>query len=260
MRKLLFVLIVLAHPLFSQNNGRILEFSDTIVSATVDRPGDLYVLTQHGQLQKFDENGKLRIIYEHKVPPTVFDPRDGTKLFVYYREHQQYEYLNPSLEVIASHIIDSALAIQPWLICPSGDYKLWILDAADNSLKKINTRESVVELEVAIDSAVTGGATTLSTMREYQGFVFLLNPNTGIHVFNALGKHIKTIKAPGITSFNFIGEELYYLQHDTLKLFNLFTSDTRDMNLGKPIHMAILTDSHLFLIQPRSIEVVKNNP
>src|SRR5690606_15035640 len=122
------------------------------------------------------KNGKLDILYKKEPPPTVFDPRDGARIFAYHRETQRYKFFTPSFETLSAFEVDPSFAIQPWLICTSGENKLWILDAADNTLKKVNARSSEVEVEVVVDSTSIGKVTQFTTMREYQAFVFLLNP------------------------------------------------------------------------------------
>ena len=240
---------------------KTLTLTDTIIASAIDRPGDFYVVTASGQLQRFDKNGKLLLLHKADQAPTLFDPRDGARLFIYYRGGQQYEFLNPSFEPLSSYRVDSSFAIQPWLICPSGEYKLWVLDKADHSLKKINVRASVVEVEVVVvDPASAGYTTAFTTMREYQNFVFLLDPSTGIHIFNALGKHLRTIPAEGIDTFNFLGEELYYLSNDKLEFFNLFTAETRHLDVPPGYTHALLTDERMILLTPHTIEIFVFRP
>jgi hypothetical protein len=243
-----------------QQKIKTLTLSDTIIHVAIDRPGDFYAITVTGQIQRFDKDGKLLLLYKAEKAPTLFDPRDGARLFAYYRDDQHYEFLNPSFQVTASYRIDPAFAIQPWLICPSGEYKLWILDKADQSLKKINVRASEVEVEVVVDSALIENATAFRTMREYQSFVFLLNPLKGIFIFNNLGKHIKTVDIPGIQSFNFLGEELYYLHGDKIEFLNLFTAETRRIQISKGLRDALLTDERMILFTPSGIDIFAFRP
>src|SRR5688572_17340109 len=106
MKNLMLCVTLLASlSLQAQRRIKLLEISDTIVHATVDRPGDLYLITKEGQIQKYDKDGKLIIVFKHKGVPTLFDPRDGSRLFAYYREQQQYDYYNPSFEITASYKI-----------------------------------------------------------------------------------------------------------------------------------------------------------
>jgi hypothetical protein len=194
------------------------------------------------------------------MAPTLFDPRDGARLFAYYRAHQQYEYYNPSFEVTASYTVDPAFAIRPWLICPSGDHKLWVLDSADHSLKKLNAQHTEVEVEVVIDSTLIGDASAFTALREYQGFVFLLDPCKGIYIFNSLGKHIKTISESGIGAFNFLGEELYFLKQGQVRFLNLFTAEGRSLPVQKPARMVVLTDERMVLVGYTSLAILEFSP
>lgn len=237
-----------------------IALSDTIAATAIDRTGEVYAITNSGQIQRFDKNGKLNLLFKAERRPTVFDPRDGARLFTYSREDQTYQLLKPSFEPMASYKIDSAFAIQPWLICPSGDHKLWILDNADQSLKKINVKASEVEVEVWVDSTVIGQPEAFEIMREYQNFLFLLNPDQGLLVFNMLGQQIRTIDTGSIAGFNFLGEELYYLQGNTLKLFNLFTAQTREIAIPHGYRQALLTDERMILFTPTTIDVYAFRP
>jgi hypothetical protein len=243
-----------------QKKIKTLTLSDTIIDAAIDRPGDFYVVTTAGRIQRYDKDGQLSLQYRPEKIPTVFDPRDGARLFVYYRDDQHYEYLSPSFQRLTAYKIDSSFAIRPWLICPSGEYKLWILDIADESLKKINVKESEVEVEVKVDSMLLGKATSVESMREYQNFVFLLNPEKGIYIFNSLGRHIKTIDIAGIGRFNFLGEELYYLRKGKLEFFNLFSAETRHLDIDQKYTDALLTDERMILFTPGKIDIFPFRP
>jgi hypothetical protein len=261
MKTLVFLLfLALSIPAVAQTLLKTVEVSDTIIHAYVDRPGDLYIITKAGQIQKFDSNGKLLVLFKSHKHPTLFEPRDGSRLFAYYRSSQHYEYLTPSFDVTKAYRIDSSFVIQPWLICTSGDHKLWVLDEADHSLKRVNPQESEVEVEVVIDSTLIKDATIFESMREYQGFVFIHDKSSGIHIFNSMGKHLRTIKVHGIDSFNFLGEEMYYSHRDKLTFFDLFSAETRDEIKAPGNGQVLLTDQRLFHIHPRKVEVYEYIP
>lgn len=261
MKKIFLALVAFAPLLgFGQTKIKTLEISDTIIYSAVDRPGDIYMVTKDGQIQKFDKDGKLIVVYRHHGAPTLFDPRDGARLFAYYRNKQQYDYYNPSFDAVVSYRIDSAFAIEPWLIAPSGEKKLWLLDNADHSLKKVNPVDSEVEVEVIIDASLIEDATAFTALREYQNFVFALNPKRGIFVFNSLGKHIKIIPAKSISSFNFLGEELYFLAGDVVNFTDLFTAESRQLKLESKPRSILLTDERMVLVFAKSFEIFEFKP
>lgn len=252
----LVTLILTALPLSAQYKKLTdIAFNDPIVSLAVDRPGELYVTTVQNHLQHFSVNGKLISLYKDEPFPTLFDPRDGSRLFVYYRNTQQFAYLNPSFEDMHRLSLDAAFAIEPWLICASGDYSIWVLDAADFSIKKINTRDGVVSVEVLLPENFSRNKSDYLTMREYQGFLFIADSNGLVHIHNSMGKYLRSLSVVNPTSLNFLGEELYYINHDTLHFFNLFSTETRTQTLPAPATLAILTDERLYLGQGNVVGV-----
>lgn len=258
MKALVFILLTLAlGPLCAQAPEKSIRFNEEVTFASVDRPGDFYFVQKDGQIHKIDQDGKLIAVYRGQGVPDVFEPRDGARLFAYYREKQQYDYLNPSFHVVASYHVDPAFAIEPWLICTSGDHKLWLLDKADNSLKKLNAPHTEIEIEVVIDSAVIGDASEFSRIRDYQGFVFALHPDKGIFIFNGFGRYLRTIEVPGLRNFNFLGGELYYLHDNQIHFFDLFTTDIRVLPTPAPDHASdvLLTDERMVIVRQRSVEI-----
>ncbi len=237
----------------AQKKIKTVTVSDEIAFATVDRPGDLYVVTKNGQIQKFDVDGKLLSIYRNDPTPTLFDPRDGSRLFMYFRHDQHYAFLNPSFEVTASYKLDPAFAIKPWLTCISGDHNLWIVDGEDTSIKKIDINTSAVSVEQKIGNGVDDISTILF-IREYQGFLFLLHQEKGIMIFNGIGKLLKTIEIEGLSYFNFIGEELYYSEDNSIKFFNLFTTEIRVIKANQPGDFILFTDERMFSIKDATID------
>ncbi|HEY9006217.1 hypothetical protein [Ohtaekwangia sp.] len=252
----LLLLISLHTVVLAQKKVKTLEVSDTIVSAWVDRPGELYILTAQGQLQKFDADGKLLSVYSNKPSPTLFDPRDGSRLFAFFRSERQYDLMGPSLQIMQTFTIDSAAAVDPWLACMAGDHDVWILDAADWSLKKINTQAGSVMVEELLPAKPDRKKSACTFLRSYQGFVFLLDTTEGILIFNSVGKLVKTLPVKHIQYFNFLGEELYYLDNDRLKFFDLFTTEAREQKLPSAATIGLLTDERMFLIKHKSIDIL----
>ena len=250
-RSLIVLLVSVLSVVSAQSQHRLKSVSldQEVTSASIDRPGDLYVTLRDGKVARIDADGTLQII-SSVVSPTLFDPRDGSRLFAYYREQHRYAYLSTQQEM-SSHPLDSAFAIDPWLVCPSGDYNVWIADAADNTLKKVNTTTSRVDAEVEFRSDVSA----IAFMREYQGFLFVLHPTRGIVVFSGMGKELRTIGKGKTGWFNFLGEELYYPEDGQLTFFNLFNTETRTMKLPKKAALSLVTDTRVYSVNNGTVEI-----
>lgn len=250
---LLFFFLLSVDEAHAQKKIKTVPITDRVIFAAVDRPGELYTVTKQGQIHRFDINGNLVSTYRNQPAPTLFDPRDGARLFAYFRQDQRYSYLSPSLESAKSQLIDPSIAVDPWLVCSSGDHNLWILDAADVSLKKVNVQSASLEADNKIAETLIEKSAAITFMREYQGFLFLLHHGKGVLIFNTMGRWIKTIDSPQLEYFNFLGEELYYPEGKILKFLNLFTAETREMPLNQPVSIILLTDERMYTVEESSL-------
>lgn len=256
----IFLLIVCPALSFAQKKIKRLDVSDTIVFATVDRVGELYIVTKGGQIQKFDRQGTLLSVYRNGPAPTLFEARDGARLFAFFKKERAIQLLNPSFDVVSSFKIDSAFINDPWLACASGDHNFWIIDAADRTLKKINPRAGSVDADVKLPEQLSSDIKTISSIREYQGFVFILDIKAGIHILNGMGNWLKSIAGSNLPYFNFIGEELYYPSQQKLNHLNLFTTEKREVPLKVPFTIALVTDERLYTIQHKTIVFFEYSP
>jgi len=254
-------LILILAPCVSHGQSKkiaSIKTSSEVVFAAIDRAGDFYVMLKSGDIQKYDKNGVLLGSYSHEGTPTLFDPSNAIRLLIYYKKGQQFSWLSPDLSVNPFQNVDPSLVIDPSLICPSGDQNMWMLDNADLSLKRVSLRDSRVLSEFSISDQFKENRFTL--MREYQNFLFLLDPKTGITVYNSLGRLMRKIPTIGLINFNFLGEELYYTENAKIKFLDLFTAETRELTLPQPAQFVLLTDERMILSTTNLVEVFEFIP
>ena len=183
MKRVFLFLLLPIHVFAQQNLIATIEISN-VQSAYVDRPGDLYVLLKDNTLKKFDTLGVL--VNEQALDsPTTFDPRDGSRLFIYSQHLQRFSFF--SQETKQEFLVEQHYAIDPILACASGDNQVWIVDRSDWSLKRINPSQQKVIAEALIDQKQFSKAPEFTFIREYQNFLFMLEKNSGILIFNSLG-------------------------------------------------------------------------
>lgn len=254
------LILILAPFVLHGQSKKITSFKTTseVVSAAIDRAGDFYVVLRSGDIQKYDKNGTILGSYQHEGLPTLFDPSNAIRLLIYYKKGQQFSWLSPDLSVNPFQVIDPSLVIDASLICPSGDQNMWMLDNADLSLKKVSLSDSRVLNEFSITDQFKENRFT--SMREYQNFLFLLDPKTGIVVYNSLGRLMRKIPIIGLTHFNFLGEELYYAENAKVKFLDLFTAETRELSLPQPAQFILLTDERMILTTTNQVEVFEFTP
>lgn len=134
----LMCLLLPAHTGYTTDLKRIKGWKEKNVSSiTLDRLGDFFIIHKKTvQSKKYDPTGK-QIASLSKTSPTLVEPWYHPSIFIYSRQKQTYSLYGRNFENRVDYTIDPALAIEPYLVCPTHDNKLWILDKADWSLKKV---------------------------------------------------------------------------------------------------------------------------
>ena len=252
-----FVLLCFCGQTIAQQNKIATIEINEVVSAYVDRPGDLYLLLKNNTLKKFDSIGNELYGKKYTATPTLFDPRDGARMFMYQKETGLCSFY--SNETKQEFIIEQQYAIEPVLACASGDHNIWLLDKADLSIKRINPSLTKVLTEATINQKQFIQKPEILSMREYQNFLFIHEKNSGILIFNSLGIQIRKIPATEITYFNFLGEELYYKKNEKLIFHDLFDSATREVPVDPSCTIILLTDRRQFLLYQNRLEIFKNH-
>ena len=252
--KKVFLFLFLPIHIFAQNPIATIDISN-VQSAYVDRPGDLYLLLKDNTLKKFDTLGSL-VSSQLLESPTTFDPRDGSRLFIYSQHSQRFSFF--SQETKQEFSVEQHYAIDPVLACASGDNQVWVLDRSDWSLKRINPSQSKVIAEALIDQNQFAKIPEFTFIREYQNFLFMIEKSSGILIFNSLGKQIKKLEAPKIDYLNFLGEELYYKVNNKLLFYDLFESTTREVPVDLGSRFTLLTDVRKYVVYPNRVDIFKN--
>lgn len=255
---LLFFLLLLDESVAQTKPIVTLQF-DKLYHAGINPAGELFTLSKE-KINRFDKDGKVthEINFAKATEVTQFDAWHLTQLVLYYRAKQTVEIYNPVLDLRNSFVIDSVFAIEPeWIAASFDQQHFWIFDKADESIKKVNYKTQ----EVIVDEAVQAFEKQESVvgMREYQRFLFV-RTSAALHVFSAMGRHIKVINIKPTQSFDFFGEELVILEGDQLLMSSLFTNDTRKVSAFSVFNKVFLTDERLFGIKNDSLEIFNFNP
>jgi hypothetical protein len=243
-------------PLVGLSQDKLIKsvaLKGTVVFAAVDRPGDLYIIMSDGLIRKFDKNGIELATKKFDLPPTLFDPRDGTMSFAYFRKEQKLVYLSPDMSSSDEKSLNPEFAINAWQVCPTKN-ELWILDSADMSLKQTIDRGSAIAYDATWTGEKPASAGTIMFMREYLNFLFVLDSQGGLHMFNHLGKPIRHIKEKDLPWFNFLGEELYYPKSNSLYFIDLYTGEERELPMPNKASFVLLTDERMMVVTPERVE------
>lgn len=226
-----------------------------IVNVSVDRIGNFFLLRKKGGIKKYDADGKVMASLP-KRKPTLIEPWYHPSIFIYDRKTQKYFSFGRLFENVKEYKLAPEFAIEPNLVCPTHDNRLWILDRADYSLKKVNPLNQEVINEFTLD---LGSSTPEFTyLREYQNLIFLQEKNVGIWIVNALGKIIIKIEIKNPGNFGFFGQELYYLENNSIRFFDLLTETRHELPLHGDLKFAIVTDERILTVSTKNKIILYN--
>lgn len=218
---------------------------------SIDRLGNFLLLKKNGKIKKYDPQGNV-LASLSGTSPTLIEPWYHPSIFIYIRSQQKYKVYGRNFENAIEYGVEPALAIEPSLVCPTHDNKLWIFDKADQSLKKVNPFTNEVLQEFTLSEADANSNSEFTYLREYLNLIFLLDKKSGILILNHLGKVIEKIDVKNLTQFYFFGEDLYYLENNKLKFIDLLTDNRHELQLPDGIQQAIITDEIILTINSRS--------
>ncbi len=256
------LLSFLSSPIYCQTIGKKIKEikSSEVTQIAVDRLGNFFIVTKNNVSKKFDPQGKLMASLKGRRL-TLIEPWYHPSIFIYDQKKQRYNVYGRNFENGKEIAVDPAWAIEPSLVGPSNDNKVWLFDRADASIKKVNPLTNEILIEFSMDSTKWNTRPDFTYLREYQNMIFLLDRNSGIFIFNNIGKQINKIEKKGLRNFNFFGEELYYLDGNSISLYDLYTTESRAIEIEGENKFCLVTDERIILVNHKNaILVYKFNP
>ncbi|MDQ3046417.1 MAG: hypothetical protein M3R27_02635 [Bacteroidota bacterium] len=228
---LLFLLI--AFKGFSQSLYKEEKNIETDASFfTSDNQGNVYAVKEN-EIIKFDKTGKQLYKYSNKNfgNITFVDASNMLRILVFYKDFLQVLFLDNTLTQNGDPVsLDKISFQQAQLVCSSHNSGLWIYDQQNLELVRLDS-----ELK---RTQQTGNLSSLLNMEmqptqllEYDNKVYLNNPATGILVFDIYGTYFKTIPVKNVTHFQPIGEWVYYQSENSVKAYNMKTTEENEFKL-----------------------------
>lgn len=244
--------------------GQTLEFVrsipfEGIQQVSLDRYNFLYVSDQQGNIKKFDEEGKFQVLYSPAKVSNValLEAWNTIKVFVFYREFQEYVILERFLTPRPNYVIDENAIGFARMATLASDYNLWMFDDADFSLKKYDQQYNKVLFSTPLDLILKPKDYDIKFMREFQNQLFISDINSGILVFDLFGNYKKKIPFQGVSFFSFFNDYLTFISGTQIVWFDLYgLSEIRfDLPSDKKYIQAIVTSKYTYLFAKDAMEI-----
>lgn len=207
----------------------------TPTSVSLDRYNHIFVADAKGNVTQYDENGKslLRFSPSRVSGISLIEAWKSVQLFVFYRDFQQYTFLDRFLSPLQQSTMDENVVGFARIATVSSDDNLWIFDDTDFSLKKYDLQSQSITIHSPLGLVLDTKDYDITFMREYQNMLLISDRNTGILVFDNLGNYKKKLPFKGLAFFGLLNEELYFTDESQVRFFHLYNLTERTIALPK---------------------------
>ena len=226
---------------------------------SLDRLSNIYVTDRKNNLYKLDPAGKTLQTYS--------PPRSGhvasveawsmVKTLLFYDDQQQITLLDRFLTPITTaRLADFTNGIIKAATLAADD-RIWLLNESDISLHKIDIRYPDAGQETQLNQILPRSQSDIRFMREYQNNLYILDRLSGVYVFDNMGNYKKKLPLPGLSYIGFKGEELYFVKDNKLNFYNLYTLQTRAVNLpaAKAYEQVLIGENFYYLFSAGGLDI-----
>ena len=182
-----------------------------ISSFAVGNLGELFIINTDNQLKKLDEKGDSIGVFNQvtkygKLSYVV--AQNPWKTLLFYKGFSTIVILDKYLNIISSINLRNKNILRAEAITISYDNNIWIFDEQENKLKKIDDTGNMLSETVDFRN-LFDVAPTPKRMIDYDGFVYLYDPENGLYIFDYYGSFKRKLPFKGWTDFAVIGKSIY---------------------------------------------------
>jgi hypothetical protein len=201
----------------------IKTFPGQIADAAIDNLDYVYVLTETDQLKKYNATGDSIAVYNNvrrfgKV--YSIDVSNPLKVLLYYKDFASIVILDRLLAVRTTLDLRRKNILQVAAMGQSYDNNIWVFDAFDNKLKKIDDEGNVL-LETPDFRQALGQAITPQQIIDQNKQVFLYDPANGLYVFDRYGTFQRRIPVQGWSNVSITDKFILGISDAGLQSYNI---------------------------------------
>jgi hypothetical protein len=220
-KNLLFCSIFFVSFVFSQDYQLVKSIDIPVDFIHTDNFGNLYVVKDF-RITLFDQNGKQLFVFEDYSAGKIshIDVTDPLKIIVYYKDFMVMRLLDKTLSELSSFRLNNIGFDMVEVVAHTRDRRFWIYNQSDFKLKKIDDTGKIIN-ESELFNVLFREAVSPEKIVEYEGMVYLNDPQNGIYIFDQFGTFVKKIPIKDIRQFQLMQEKLIYFDGTNLSSYDL---------------------------------------
>lgn len=248
-----FVLTLFCNGSFAQTEIKLIKKIDEVYDMVeADNLGSVFAIRK-GVVQKYSSSGDPVIKNSEKLLGEVsrLDATNPLKMLVFFQGLSQVSYVDNQLARRGDIInLDRLGYAQTSAVCTSYNNGFWLFDQftfqlvrVDDRLNETNKTPNLRQLLGVVINPVK--------LIETSKWLYLLDKENGVYVFDLYGTYYKRIPITGITDFDIENNQLYYLKDDHIHRFDV--QSLNDQTFEVPV-----SEIHRFSVHGNRINLVTN--
>lgn len=257
------LLTLLQLPLMAQAEWTLLKtipIREGITATGIDSDGRIYVGTAAGNLHRFSADGTESEFFSGiaNFPVTSVAAWNRLKVFIFFRDPQQFYYLDRFNTVSTTYSLNTYESELSWLCSPGVDNSLWVLNVGYNELRKYNDQTS----QLLLSTPLTIDLNTATQIRAYQNLLIISDSTQGIFFFDQYGSELRHIPQKGVNSFQVLNGKLIFFAGGYIHLMDTFDPEKEETikapegafrDVLQSGERYVFTQSHQLLIYTRQL-------
>lgn len=226
MKKLGLVLFVFSVFAFVSGTTKLIKKLEIVdLNQTYfDNLSNVYTVANN-EIVKYDSEGKPFSKYSDKTWGAIhqIDVSNPLKIIVFFKDFSKIIFLDNMLGQTGSTIFLEKLGLeQTQLICSSHNNGIWVFNQLNFELIRLAQTLEITNRTGNLGQ-ILGIDITPNFMLQYNNFLYVNNPETGILVFDSFGTYYKTIPIKGLNTFQVRDDDIIFSQKNKIGTFNLKT-------------------------------------
>lgn len=226
---------------------------------TADNLGNIYVLTQAGQLIKYDSQGdSLNVFNDIRRYGTLYsmDATNPMKVLLYYRDFSALVMLDRFLNRVNTIDLRKAGIFQAKAIGLAYDNNVWVFDEQSAKLKKIDENGRILN-ETPDLRQVLGMALSPSCLTDRDGLVYLYDRNNGLYLFDYYGTLKNALPLKDWSDITVINKTIVGRKEDKFMRYTPGTLHLRETvlppGIGRSANICITQES-IYVLDEQGVE------
>lgn len=233
---------------------------DSVASFSVDNLNELYVITTGNRLIKYGVNGDSIGVYNKLTSYgslSYVEAQNPWKVLLYYKDFSTIVMMDKYLHELGSINLRNKNLYSVEAITTSYDNHIWIYEAQDGKIKKIDHNGSVLMSSTDLRQVFDEVPSPVQLL-DHDGLLYLYDPEKGIYIFDYYGGFKRKVPMKGCYQIAAAGKNIYGFTDTTLLKYSNPLPDWESYPLPTALQYSQkveLTTQKLYALKNRGLSV-----